>query len=220
MGTSSFLELYNQSNEFLKLGKTIKFNIKSRPLTSFRITYGNPYCHITRDGAAITTGSMASFVREMYTRLIDNGYVIEPCNGPFSKDCAYIYLRENDKHKKYPRLKVYVHPNELAGWAPNIHVKKLKKIAEANPEISNVRLVYSCKAYNISDEEYLNILKDAEPQIKDWLTEYTKYYGRKKGNPAQIFNEIFGIKRLSAEHLGYNDYIATSFINNLNLHNR
>lgn len=72
MGTSSFLELYNQSNEFLKFGKTIKFNIKSRPLTNFRITYSNPYCHITRDGAAITTGSVASFVREMYTRLIDN----------------------------------------------------------------------------------------------------------------------------------------------------
>ena len=216
MKALSFTDLIGRQIAAFRFGKDIKLDIKSRPLIDFRITYGNPNSHTDPiEGVSIITGSLKSFVDEMYGQLSDNGYVIEPCNEMFCKDCAYIYLKEKDKQKEYPRLKVYVHPNELAGWAPKTHVKKLLEIAEENSFTRNVGLVYSQKVYILSDEEYLDILKKAEPQIKDWLIEYKKHRGRKRMDPGRVFDELFGIKRLSLRHLGYRDYVASRYVDRL-----
>lgn len=33
-----------------------------------------------------------------------------------------------DKNKGYPKMKVYVHPNEMSGWAPKKEIDKLLEI--------------------------------------------------------------------------------------------
>lgn len=213
---NTLLDVCKQRDEYLKCGKRIELKINARPVMDFRITYSNPNTYTTYDGGCIVKDSIKVFSNEIFQQLMDNGYYVEPCDDYFSEDCADVFLREKDKLKEYPRLKVYVHPEEMAGWAPYTHVKRLLKIVENNPTIRNVKLVYIEKVYNnIDDAKYLDILKESEPQIIEWLNEYQEAYGDSGETPGEVFNRIFGIKRLSVSHLSYRDYVAIKYVNNI-----
>ena len=162
---TTLLDLYNIRNNANKFGMDIKFNIRSKSLTDFRITYGNKYSKIIPEGVSVTREGIDQYTQEMFRQLCERGYYVDPCKETFSEGCAYIYLRESDKHIEIPRFRVYVHPNEMAGWASNPQIKRLLSIAKENSFTTNVDLTYSRKVYVISDEQYYDISEDAKPQI-------------------------------------------------------
>ena len=184
-------------------------------LTDFRITYGNKYSKIIPEGVSVTREGIDQYTQEMFRQLCERGYYVDPCKETFSEGCAYIYLRESDKHIEIPRFRVYVHPNEMAGWASNPQIKRLLSIAKENSFTTNVDLTYSRKVYVISDEQYYDISEDAKPQIIEWIKAYKKHYGRKSGTAPEAFDRAFGIKRLSNRNYSYHDNVARSYIEKL-----
>lgn len=135
--------------------------------------------------------------------------------GLFFDNCFDVYFSEEDKKSESPNMEVYVHPNEMSGWAPKTDMEKLKAIVENNEYTSNVELVYICEVYNLSDDEYETVLKESETEIVEWLKRYKAHYKRKVGSAISIFNKLFGLKRLSTRHLSYKDYVAENYIKQL-----
>lgn len=211
----TFMDLWKAQNEYDRCGMKIKFNLPRTSFTDFRISFGNKFSKITREGIAAANQEISSYSIEVERQLCDAGYYLEKINDYFTSNCFYAYLKQNDMKKEYPRMKVYIHPNEFAGWAPKKEIEKLLCIAKENSYTLNEELVYSRKVYNISDNDYLAILKDAEPQIIEWLRSYQKLYRGKMISAPSAFNKVFGIKRISLKHLSYNDYVALNYISQL-----
>ena len=111
-------------------------------------------------------------------------------------------------------MKVYVHPNEMSGWAPKKDMDRLLQIAQTIPVISNIRLVYMDKVYRMDDARYLEILTEAEDRILQWLAEYKNHNGHISA-AGRVFQEVFGIKRIKTKHLSYRDYLAINYVDEL-----
>lgn len=212
---TTFLDIVNSRREFDKFGMKIHLKLPRTDLVDFRISYANLYCHTNREGIGVATDEISSYSQEMVQQLSGAGYYISEIDMIWTEDCYDIFLRESDKNKEYPRMKVYVHPNEISGWAPKKEIDKLLEIAKNNSYTNNVQLVYSRKVYIMGDEKYLSILKDAESEIVEWLKKYKKYYKRRVYDASSVFNDIFGINRLQVSHLSYKDYVAKNYISSL-----
>ena len=212
----TLMDIIDERNDFEKYGMRIKLQLPRSAIYDFRIVFGNPNTKNTRDGITICTGSLQVYTSEIVQQLTTSGFFVqELSDDPWTKDCFYAYRRSKDVNLKYPQLKVYIHPNEMAGWASKKEIDKFLDIAKENSILSNVRLVYKQKVYNMDDECYLNILKESEEQILAWLVEYKKHHGRRMSAAGKKFNEIFGIKRLQCKHLSYDDYVAINYVEQL-----
>lgn len=212
---TNFLDIVNSRREFDKFGMKIHLNLPRTDLVDFRITYGNLYCHTNRDGIGVATDGISSYSQEMVRQLEDAGYYVSEIDMIWTDDCYDIFLHESDKNKEYPKMKVYVHPNEMSGWTPKKEIDKLLEIAKNNSYTDNIQLVYSKKVYIMDDEKYLSILEEAEPEIVEWLKKYKKYYKRRIYDATTVFNDIFGINRLQVKRLSYKDYVAKNYISSL-----
>lgn len=209
---TTLLDIYNSRKEFDKFGMKIHLKLPRTYLVDFRIVYDNLYCHTNQDGMSIATNGISYYSQEMVHQLENAGYYVSEVGMIWTENCYDVFLRELDKNKKYPRMRVYVHPNEISGWAPKKEINRFLEIARNNSYINNVRLVYSRKVYNMDDEKYLSILEEAETEILEWLKQYKKHYKKSWCNADRVFNDIFGIKRLQRRHLSYKDYVAEKYI--------
>lgn len=212
---TTFLDIVNSRREFDKFGMKIHLKLPRTDLVDFRIAYSNLYFHANREGIGVATDEISCYSQEMVHQLENAGYYVSEIAMIWTEYCYDIFLRESDKNKEYPKMKVYVHPNEMSGWAPKKEIDKFLEIAKNNSYINNVQLVYSRKVYIMDDEKYLSILKEAEPEIVEWLKKYKKYYKRRIYDATTVFNDIFGINRLQVKRLSYKDYVAKNYISSL-----
>lgn len=212
-GISRKLEKHTHSESY---GMDVKLKLPRNDLFSFRITYGNTATQNTRDGVTVVTGSLEQYNSEIQQRITEEGYYLEKLDDCFwTHGCYYAYLRSSDATREYPRMKVYVHPNEMSGWAPKKDINRLLQIAQNNPFLVNVCLVYTDKVYNMDDARYLEILTEAEERILEWLAEYKKHHYGHSLAAGMVFQKVFGIKRLKTKHLSYRDYLAISYVDQL-----
>lgn len=212
---TTFLDLTNAKREFDKFGMKIRLKLPRTDLVDFRITYGNLYCHTNSEGIGVATENITYYSKEMVHQLTDAGYYVSEIDMMWTEDCYDIFLRETDKDKEFPRMEVYVHPNEMGGWAPKKEIDRLLEIAKNNSCTTNVQLLYTQKVYIMDDKKYLSILQEAESEIVEWIKKYRKYYKRKGCDPSTVFDDIFGINRLQVKHLYYKDYVAKNYIKSL-----
>ena len=215
MGT--VLDVINKRDEMERYGMDIKLDLPKTDLLDFRIAYENDCTQNTKEGVTVSTDKINMFLysHEIEKQFAESGYYLKEVNNLWGKSCYYAYLQSEDEGVSYPKMKVYIHPNEMSGWAQKEDIDKLLKIAKSNSHLSNVRIAYLQKVYIMEDEQYLKILQEAEGQILAWLTEYQKKHRSNISAAAVTFQRIFGIKRLSVKRLSYKDYIAMNYIDQL-----
>ncbi len=214
MGT--LLDEFEKRDALERYGMNIKFNLPRTSLWNFRIAYRNKFSKTNEQGIAIAVKGVELYSSAIAQQISDSGYYLEKLEERWTEDCYNVYLRPKDANIEFPRMKVYVHPNEMAGWAPRKKdIEKLLEIAKNNLYLSNVHLAYCQKVYNLDNEQYLKILHDAEEEILAWLLEYKKHHRRSVAGASEAFNRIFGIKRLAVRHLSYHDYVVINYINQL-----
>lgn len=211
----TLLDFWNDQDKIDRCGMDIRFILPRTSLIDFRISYGNQYSISNEDDISIFSHDVETFASEIERQLSDAGYYVKECNGVFLSNCFYTFLKQNDEQIKYPRMRVYIHPAEMAGWAPKKEIQKLLIIAKENSFTKNEELVYSQKVYNLSEDQYKSILQAAEPQIIEWLIAYRNLYKRKWTNAPARFDRIFGVKRLQCRHLSYHDHVAQRFVSDL-----
>ncbi len=211
----TFLGIQNNKVAAEKYGIEIKFKLPRTSFCHFRIVYSNIFLAESKDGIDLFNNDVSIYADKISQQLKDKGYYVVEINDLWCDDCFYAYLSSKDETKEYPHMKVYIHPNAISGWAPKKDFNNLLEIAKSNSFISDVHIAYLQKVYNIDDNSYMNILQNSEEQILMWLTEYKKHHKNRSHGAAEIFNKIFGIKRLSVEHLYFKDYIVEKYIKEL-----
>ena len=205
---TTLLDLWDIQDEIDRCGMRIYFNLPVTELMYYRICYGNKYTKNTEDGVTLANRNIKSYSSEIMRQLSNANYYYIEDQSLWSSDCFYVYLKKDDQKKEYPCMKFRIHPNEVVGWSPQKEIDNILKILRDNPYTMNVRLVYSTIVYDINDEQRLEILKSAESQIIEWLAAYKELHRKRLSNAPKTFDRIFGIKRLSNEHLSFHDYVT------------
>ena len=213
----TMLDVMNKRDEMERYGMDIKLNLPLTDLLDFRIAYGNDCFQNTKEGVTVSTDKINMFLysNEIEKQFAESGYYLKEVNNLWGKFCYNAYLQSKDEEVVYPKMKVYIHPNEMAGWAQKGDIEKFLKIAKSNSHLSDVHIAYLQKVYIMEDDQYLKILQEAEGQILAWITEYQNKHRSNMSAAAVTFQRIFGIKRLSVKRLSYKDYIAINYINQL-----
>lgn len=218
MASLSWLDYYDASIDKMRVGMSIRLdNLPSDNLHEFRIVMGNDFTQSERTGADLVTVDLkeiAFFEKQFYSLLEDVGYYIDypKQTSRFIKYSPYMYLYKGDEDNPHARMKVYLGSNEISGHAPEEEIKKIMDILNDCQHIHNIRLVYSWKVYDISDDEYLSILDQVKPQIESWVQKYLEY-GYSRSDIGDNFSKLFGVKRVS-NNLS-SDRIAAYFVNNI-----
>lgn len=215
---TTLLDIVKAREESVKFGMKIHLKLPRTDLVDFRITYGNPYCYTNEEGVGVATkDKIKIYSGEMRQQLVDAGYYVVEPDIIWTDNCYDIFLRRSDEKKEFPRMQAYVHPNEMSGWAPKKELNKLLEIANNNSCTSDVQLVYARKVYNMDDEKYLSILKEAEPEIVEWLKKYRQFY-KGRYDASEVFGNIFGINRVQMiKRLSYKDYVVSNYFRSLTI---
>lgn len=212
---TTLLDVLSKKTEDETYGIKINLKLPRISFYHFRIAFGNLFSKNTRDGATLSNGNINLYSSEIKQQLEEYGYHVVELNDIWTKDCFYSYLNPKDENEKYPRMKVYIHPNEITGWAPKKDFDNLLEIAKSNSFVTNIQTAFFYKVYNIDDENYLKILHDSEEEILAWLIEYRKHHKNKVCGAAEAFGELYGIKRISLAHLNFRDYVVENYLNKL-----
>ena len=99
----------------------------------------------------------------------------------------------------YPMEHLYAHPNDISGTVAKAKVKPIAEALDAAETVSVRWVDMYHEVFPISNEEYLNILKDRREEIaKELLTEFKT----KRSNLYIVSNDFFSgpVRRVSEKH--------------------
>lgn len=218
MASKSLLDYFDANIGKMRVGMRIRLNnLPTDSLHAFRIIMGNDFTQSERIGADVVTVDLKGIVlfeNEFYSLLEDAGYYIDypEQTSRFFKYSPYMYLNKGDENNPHARMKVYLSSNEISGHAPEEEIQKIMEILNQCHYIHNIRLVYSWKVYDLSDDEYLSILDQAKPRIETWVQKYLEY-GYSRSDIGDNFSILFGVKRISNKLSS--DWIAINYVNNI-----
>lgn len=218
MASMGLLDYYEAKIDGMCVGMNIRLeNLPSDNLYEFRIVMGNDYTRSERMGADLITIDLKGidvFEKQFFSLLKEAGYYIDypEQTNKYIKNSPYMYFNEDDVINPHARMKVYIGSNEISGHAPEEEIQKILELLKKCQYVHNIRLVYSWKVYDISDDEYLRILEKAKPQIMKWAERYLEY-GYSKSGIGDNFSRLFGILRIS-NHLSC-DRIAPYYVNKI-----
>ena len=218
MASMGLLDYYDANIDKMRVGMSIRLEaLPSDNLHAFRIIMGNDFTQSERIAADLVTVDLKGIVifeKQFYSQLEEAGYYIDypEQTDRYIKDSPYMYLYKGDEQSPHARMKVFLGANEISGHAPEEEIQKILEILKKCQHIHNIRLVYSWKVYDISDDEYLSILDKAKPQIELWARKYLEY-GYSRSSIGDNFSELFGVKRVSNDLSS--DWVSTYYVNKI-----
>lgn len=218
MASMNLLDFCDANTDKMRVGMSIRLeNLPSDNLHEFRIVMGNDFTRSERMGADLITVDLKDIVvfeKQFYSQLEETGYYIDYPEQTiqYIKYSPYMYLSEGDVKNPHARMKVFLGSNEISGHAPEEEIQKILELLKKCQYVHNIRLVYSWKVYDISDDEYLSILEKAKPQIEIWTRKYLEY-GYPRSSIGDNFSRLFGVKRVS--NCLSSDRIATYYVNKI-----
>ena len=196
---SSLLDVLNYQMGRRTFGIEIKFDWPMTDLREFHITMRNQFSKTERNGAdivTITENKIKVFYDEIETQLKKEGYWIEPGHeGPIGTSPT-LYASEKASLEEYPDLEVYMHPQEFSGIASVKDINIIYNVLKKSKYVSDISIRYDYPVYDLSLEEYQEILKKEEPAIKKWLRQYFAR-GLSEWNVGRNFHETYGVRLLS-----------------------
>lgn len=218
MVSMSLLDHYDANTDKMRFGMSIRLeNLPSDNLHEFRIVMGNDFTRSERMGADLITYDLKDITvleKQFHAQLVESGYFIDYPKQTikYIKFSPYMYFSEGDVKNPHARMKVYLGSNEISGHAPEEEIQNILELLKKCQHVHNIRLVYSRKVYDISDDEYMSILEKAKPQIEIWTRKYLEY-GYSRSSIGDDFSRLFGVKRVSNRLSS--DRIASYYVNKI-----
>lgn len=149
-------------------------------------------------GSGWTGTQQQKFIDVIFPKLKEAGFIIKDPKDNFG--CETLHSPDPDN-----KMDIYMHPMEFTGYAREADIKKIYDVFTDSPEvIYNKALLYSKQVYDVSDEQYLEILKDNEPRIREHLESMkdARAYEYMLMDAGFDFAKIARIPRIG-DHAGY-----------------
>lgn len=197
-----------------KLGIDINYNLPESDLYRFKISMKNKYTETitTHDGSASRSLSgIEEYEKQVFKALADAGYYIQEPDSSWSSPT--LYRNVDDANKADCTFNVYLHPQGYSGIATESDIKTIMDILQKCNALSDINLVYKSKVYNLTKDEYMQVLEENRDQILTWIREYLRC-GFSINTIGEYFRDLFGIPIVLFSY-NSNDNIAKDYAKKL-----